>query len=84
MQTDGLIIYDSDPAQQWKNLFTDEAYANYPSLLALGQHMAAESSGYGTYSYTLNGTAQTAEKECYWTTVGAYGSQWRLIIVHPI
>jgi hypothetical protein len=25
MQTDGLMIYDSDPEQQWRNMFTDAA-----------------------------------------------------------
>ena len=36
MQLDGLMIYDSDPAQQWRNMFTDPAYANFTSLLRLG------------------------------------------------
>jgi hypothetical protein len=84
MQLDGLMVYDSDPAQQWKNLFTDPAYADYISLLLLGHQIVDESSGYGTYTYTLNGQTQLAEKECYWTTISAYSSEWRLALVHAL
>jgi serine/threonine-protein kinase len=82
LQLDGLIMYDSDPTQQWKYLFTDSAYANYTSLLSLGRQMVTSSSGYGTYTYNLIGSVEVAQKECYWTTIAAYGQEWRLIIIH--
>ncbi|MCW4028881.1 MAG: hypothetical protein NWE92_04455 [Candidatus Bathyarchaeota archaeon] len=84
MQTDGLMVYDSDPAQQWKNMFTDPAYADYTSLLALGHRVADAPSGYGKYTFTLNGSTTPAEKECYWTTVDAYGQEWRLVVIHTL
>ena len=84
MQLDGLMVYDSDPAQQWKNLFTDEAYANYTSLLTLGHQITEEPSGYGTYTYNLIGSIQLVEKECYWTTISAYGQEWRLSIINTL
>lgn len=84
MQIDGLMIYDSDPNQQWHNMFTDEAYANYTSLLALGHRVVAATSGYGTYSYYHVGTMDPATKESYWTTVTAFGQEWRLIIVNAL
>lgn len=84
MQLDGLMVYDSDPAQQWNNLFTTAAYANYTSLLTLGHEIVKEPSGYGTYTYNLIGTRQLAQKECYWTTISAYGQEWRLTIVHSL
>jgi hypothetical protein len=84
MQTDGLMVYDSDPAQQWKNMFTDPAYADYTSLLELGHKVADAPSGYGTYTFTLNGSTTPAEKECYWTTVSAYGQEWRLVVIHTL
>ena len=84
MQLDGLMIYDSDPAQQWRNMFTDPAYANFTSLLTLGHKVVDASSGYGTYSFNLIGSSHVAEKECYWTTVNAFGQEWRLALNHAI
>lgn len=84
MQLDGLMIYDSDPAQQWRNMFTDPAYANFTSLLVLGHKVVAAPSGYGTYSFNLIGTSQVAQKECYWTTVNAFGQEWRLALNHAL
>ncbi len=85
MQTDGLSLYDTDPAQQGKNLFTDPLYSGYTELLAVGHRVAAESSGHGKYSFTLNATGgETVQKECYWTTINAYGQQWRLNLMRPL
>ncbi len=84
MQLDGLMIYDSDPAQQWRNMFTDPAYASFTSLLELGHKVVDAPSGYGTYSFNLIGSSAVAEKECYWTTVSAYGQEWRLALNHAL
>ncbi len=84
MQLDGLMIYDSDPAQQWRNMFTDPAYANFTSLLMLGHKVVAAPSGYGAYSFNLIGTSQVVQKECYWTTVNAFGQEWRLALNHAL
>ena len=78
------MVYDSDPAQQWNNLFKTAAYANYTSLLTLGYQIVKEPSGYGTYNYNDIGTTQLTQKECFWTTISAYGQEWRLIIVHSL
>lgn len=85
MQTDGLMIYDTDPLQQYKNMFTDPAYANYTQLLYLGHHVADFSSGYGTYKFTVDAASPiVVNKECYWTTVSAYGQQWRIALQHSL
>ncbi|XHH09117.1 MAG: hypothetical protein ACFCUE_00415 [Candidatus Bathyarchaeia archaeon] len=85
MQTDGLSLYDTDPAQQGKNLFTDPLYVGYTELLAIGHRVAAESSGHGTYSFTLDAQGgEVLQKECYWTTINAYGQQWRLNLIRPL
>jgi hypothetical protein len=83
-QTNSTIIYDTDTSQIGKAL-TDPAYAAYPELLSFAHRVAEESSGYGTYKFTLNdGSAQVVNKECYWITINAYGGQWRLAIIHAI
>jgi serine/threonine-protein kinase len=84
MQLDGLMIYDSDPEQQWRNMFTDPAYANFTELLALGHQVVAAPSGYGTYNFNLIGSTDVAHKECYWTTVAVFGQQWRLALNHAL
>jgi hypothetical protein len=84
MQLDGLMIYDSDPAQQWRNMFTDPAYANFTSLLELGHKVVDAPSGYGTYSFNLIDSSQVVSKQCYWTTVTAYGEEWRLALNHAL
>lgn len=88
MQTNGTLIYDPDPQQQGKNLFTDPIYTNYSEVQAFTHHVAEEKSGYGTYQYYNtnldNASKQVVAKEAYWTTVGIYGTEWRLVVVHVI
>jgi hypothetical protein len=85
MQIDGLMIYDTDPLQVDKNMFTDSAYANYTQLLLLGHHVAEYSSGYGTYKFTVNAASPiVVNKECCWASVCAYGQEWRIVIQHSL
>jgi hypothetical protein len=85
MQLDGLTLYDTDAAQIGKNLFTDAAFAGYTELLTLGHQVAEKSSGYGTYSYIVTlDSAQVVEKECSWTTISAYGTEWRFSLIDSI
>ncbi len=85
MQLNGLSLYDTDASQVGKNLFTDPMYASYTELLAFGHRVVDEPSGYGTYTYTLNAASnQVATKECYWTTISAYGQEWRIAINHAL
>jgi hypothetical protein len=85
MQTDGWMVYDTDPLQLSKNMFTDPVYANYTQLLLLGHHVTDYSSGYGTYKFTVNAASPiVVNKECYWTTVFAYGQEWRIALQHSL
>jgi hypothetical protein len=83
-QTNSTIIYDTDSSQIGKDLM-DPIYASYPELLSFATRVALESAGYGTYKFTLSDdSGQVVSKECYWTTINAYGGQWRLAIIHPL
>ena len=88
MQTNGTLIYDPDPQQQGRNLLTDPIYTNYTEVQTFTRQVAGAQSGFGTYQYyntNLDNTSkQIVRKEAYWTTIGIYGIQWRLIIVHAI
>ena len=88
MQTNGTLIFDPDPAQQGKNLLTDPIYTSYPEVQAFTRQVAAEQAGYGTYKYFNtnldDASGRVVSKEAYWTTIGIYGAQWRLVVVHIV
>jgi hypothetical protein len=83
IQLDGRSIYDHDPAQLGKILFSDPVYQDYPELVNLGRRVVAEKSGYGTYEFykTLESN-EVVKKEVYWTTIGIHDTEWRLVILH--
>jgi hypothetical protein len=81
MQTDGLIIFDTDPGQVSKNIFTDDAYAGFPSVGEFARLVAASTEGAGTYDFRsrdLDDKIITG-REAVWGTVTAYDRQWRII-----
>ena len=75
LQLDGLIMFDSHSAQG-QNFFTS---TDNTEILNIGNQIVNDSSGYSTY--TIEGGEQ---KQSYWTTINAYGQDWRLIIHHAI
>ncbi len=77
-QLDGLVVYSGSPDFQGKNLFTDPSLASYTGIKESAQTTTAASSGYHAY---MNGAQQ---REAYWTTISAYGQEWRLVIHHAI
>lgn len=79
MQNDGTSLYDPDPEQLGKNLFTDPMYQSFPELIQLGRFVAAKESGYGRYSFFAAGTREAVAKEAHWTTVSLHGSEWKLV-----
>jgi hypothetical protein len=76
MQTNGLMVFDSHSDAQDQNFFES---TDNTEILNIGHQIAKESSGYNTYSI---GNGQ--QKQSYWTTISAYGGEWRLIIHHVI
>lgn len=87
MDLDGLLLYDEDPSQIGKNLFEDPLYKPYTSLLELAGHrIVTERSGHGYYSFfePTEGNETTVNKECYWTTSGLHGREWRLVVTGVI
>ena len=80
-QLDGLVVYSGSPAFQSKNLFTDTSLDNFPGISGIREssHLtSAVSSGYHAYA------VGTQQRESYWTTINAYGQEWRLVIHHAI
>ncbi len=76
-QQDGLIVYSGSPDFKGKNPLTDDALAaKYPGVRESAMASATASSGY--HSYMVG----SQPREAYWTTISAYGQDWRLVIHH--
>ena len=85
MQLNGTLLYDPDPNQQGKNLFTDPIYSDFPTVQTFTQQIANAQSGYGTYTYHQDTTeGEIVSKEAYWTTTGIYGAEWRIVILNVL
>ena len=86
LQKNSTLIYDANNEEQGKNIFTDQAYAGYTELLTFIHHVVDTQSGYGTYSYfdDLAASRPLVSKEAYWTTIGIYNADWRLVIAHNL
>jgi hypothetical protein len=86
LQKNSTLIYDANSEEQGKNIFTDEAYQGYTELQTFIHQVIDTRSGYGTYSYfdDLVASRPLVSKEAYWTTIGIYNADWRLVIAHNL
>ena len=84
MQKDGRIMYDPDIEEIGRMLFEDPLYSAFPELLSLGKTIARKKSGSGSYEFLGKDLKGPIRKDAYWTTVGALGTEWRLVVTHNI
>lgn len=81
--TKGTMVYEVNPSEVGTNLFTDPTISTWTQLQTFAHQMVSETAGYGTYEYfNYEGTDKTVTKQAYWTTVGIYNTEWRLIITN--
>jgi hypothetical protein len=76
MQTDGYCLYDSEPEYQGINLLTNTTLPDYNLIINSVRQTADNISGY--YLYDYSGT----NWQLYWTTINAFGQNWRLSVHH--
>jgi len=81
MQPNGFIIYDPDPKQVGKNVFTDPVYESFEDLISFSKTVALSNSGAGSYDFYAKGLGDNklVKKVAVWDTVGLYGTEWRMI-----
>lgn len=81
MQTNGLIVYDADPEEIGKNIFSDPMFSSFGDLISFSKTVAASKNGAGSYSFYVNGLKDKtlAEKIAAWDTTGLYGTEWRVV-----
>ena len=82
MQPDGRILYDADKEEVGRMLFDDPMYKQFPQLLALGTLISREKKGAGSYEFKQEGSDKVVKKDAHWTTIGLYGTEWRLVVMH--
>ena len=80
MQQDGRILYDREQEEVGRMLFDDPLYKPFPSLLEIGEKIAAEEAGRGSYEFLGRRLEKPVKKETFWTSVGIHGTQWRLVL----
>lgn len=83
IQTDGRVLYDTDPAQIGKMTFEDPLYADYPDLLDVARRVAGERYGTAAYGFAADG-GQAVQKEITWTTAGLHGVEWRVAVIRAV
>jgi hypothetical protein len=83
MQTNGLCIYDQDPAQINKNVLVDPMFQPFADLVAFAGKVAGEPAGAGSYSFYTKGLEDQTivKKKAVWDTVKMPANEWRIVVV---
>ncbi|MFA5512273.1 MAG: hypothetical protein WC313_07465 [Candidatus Kapaibacterium sp.] len=81
MDDTGYIIYDTDPFQIGRNIFTDSLYADFPTLHTATSIILAGESGKTEYSFLSKEKDKTVHKDVWWRTSDYYGTKWKFCIV---
>jgi hypothetical protein len=86
MQTNGLIVYDRDPNEIEKNIFSDDMFKPFDDLISFSRTVALSDRGAGSYSFYADGLKDKTlvDKIATWDTVGIYGAEWRLIAMEAV
>ena len=81
MQKNGLIVYDADPEEIGKNMFSDPMFSPFEDLISFSKTVVSSKSGAGSYSFYTDGLKdkRLAEKIAAWDTAGLYGTEWRVV-----
>jgi polar amino acid transport system substrate-binding protein len=83
IQTDGRVLYDTDPTQVGRLTFEDPLYADYPDLLDVAHRVADERYGTATYGFAAD-DGEAVQKKIAWTTTGLHGTEWRVAVITEI
>lgn len=81
MQKDGLIIFDPDPNQVGRNIFTDSFFQPFEDMISFARTVSLSKDGAGSYDFYAKGLEDKTivKKYAVWDTAGLYGTQWRVV-----
>ena len=80
MEPAGRIIYDPDREEIGRNIFHDDLYKPFPSLLAAARAIAGTPQGMTAYDFLGTGLKESVKKYAYWQTVTVHGTPWRIVL----
>ena len=80
MEPSGKIIYDLDREEIGRNIFHDDLYKPFPSLLAAAHAIASAPQGMTTYDFLGKGLKESVKRYAYWKTVTVCGTPWRIVL----
>lgn len=81
---DGRILYDPDPEEVGRDTLNETLYADFPEIFEVMSQLSVDPSGHATYSIYDTGFGKVVKKECYWSTAGLHGTEWRVMIISNI
>ncbi|MDD4126641.1 MAG: cache domain-containing protein [Methanomicrobium sp.] len=84
LQTDGVVLYDSDINEVGKETFGNPMYDDFPKIPEFVKACTQSFSGEYEYKYLDKNLEKTVNKKAFWTTAGLYKTQWRLICIREI
>ncbi|MFA5256440.1 MAG: cache domain-containing protein [Candidatus Omnitrophota bacterium] len=81
MQKNGIVVYDMDPEEVGKNVFSDPMFSSFGDLISFSKTVASSKTGAGSYSFYIDGLKdrKLVEKIAAWDTAGLYETEWRVI-----
>lgn len=81
IQKNGLIVYDADPEEIGKNMFSDPMFSPFEDLISFSKTVVSSNNGAGSYSFYIDGLKDKnlVEKIAVWDTAGLYGTEWRVV-----
>jgi len=82
MQKNGRTIYDVNDEEIGLNLFEDELYAPYKSLLAAGHDVIRSREGKSSYVFLDKSLEKEVSKNLLWTTIELHGTEFRLALAY--
>jgi len=86
MQKNGLIVYDVDPEETGKNIFSDPMFAPFEDLVSFAKTVALAKNGAGSYSFYASAPNDKTlvQKIAAWDTSGLYGTEWRVVAMEIV
>lgn len=83
LQTDGMILYETNEEEVGKNALTDPIY-QATEIPKLGELIVAEQSGRGEYTFWDMDWKGEVPRELYWSTVTFDGTEWRVAVIRDM
>jgi len=83
MQKDGLVVYDPDPNQIGRNIFSDQLFKPFQDLIAFSRTVSMVKDGAGSYDFYVKGLEdkRIVKKYVVWDTVSLFGTDWRIVVM---